>query len=69
LVVPAEIPVTTPPDTLPTAGAVLLHTPPDTDSVNVVLLPGQTVALEGESGAGVIVTVTVFETEQPASDV
>ena len=45
VVVPAATPVTTPPDTVPTAVFVLLHAPLPTASVNVVVVPTHTVAV------------------------
>jgi hypothetical protein len=44
--VPADTPVTAPPeDTVATAGVLLVHTPPVVASARVVTAPGQTVAV------------------------
>ena len=63
--VPAVRPVTTPPETLATAGALLLHMPPEVASVNVTVPPVQTVAPAGDIAAGAALTVATVITEQP----
>jgi hypothetical protein len=51
------------------AGAVLLHTPPPTVSVNEVVNPVQTIALDGDNAVGVGSTVTALTAAQPAPEV
>lgn len=44
--------------------APLLQVPPVVASVSVTVLPAQTLAADGDIGAGAAITVTVAETEQ-----
>jgi hypothetical protein len=63
--VPAEIPVTIPVvDTVATAGVLLLHVPPTTLCVSVVVVFWQREALP-PIGSGARLTVTVFVAKQP----
>ena len=70
VVVPAVIPVTTPPETVATEVLLLLHVPPPAASESEVVKPihaeltPDIVPAEGEA-----FTVTTAETEQPAADV
>ena len=63
LVVPAEMPVTTPnASTVPLAGFTLLHTPPAAASERVVVAPTQTVNVPSTAvafGNGLTVTILV----------
>ena len=44
IAVPPATPVTTPPATVAVVGSLVLQAPPDTDSLNVVVPPAQTLA-------------------------
>jgi hypothetical protein len=63
---PTATPVTIFPETDAIVGALLLHNPPGTASVKVVVLPVHTIIADGVIAGGVIRTVTVFTAAQPA---
>ena len=67
VVVPSEMPVTTPEDEIvPTAGVLLLHTPPDDVVPRLVVEPGHTVRKPLiASGIGLTETIFVAVREQP----
>lgn len=64
--VPAVMPVTTPAAMVATASLLLLHEPPATVAVSVVVLPVQTVAVP-LTVPGVAETVTLRVVLQPAT--
>ncbi len=64
--VPVVTPVTTPPETVATAGLPLLQTPPEVTSDKVTELPVHTVGLAGRIVPGALFTVATVVTEQPA---
>ena len=66
--VPNVIPVTSPlPSTVATPILLLLHVPPLTLLLSVVLVPMHTDADDGEIVAGAVFTVTLLITVQPAT--
>jgi hypothetical protein len=69
LAVPVAIPVTTPVmSTGATAALLLLHVPPDTELVKVVVEPIHTLG-EPAIAAGEVFTVTVTTRKQPVPNV
>ncbi len=63
--VPALTPLTTPPATLAVPAALLVHVPPLTELVKVVVPPTHTGEEDGESAEGVMLTVIFFVAAQP----
>ena len=62
VVVPTDMPVTTPPDTVPTAVLLLLHTPLPVASVKLVVAPAHKVGVPvivPALGIGLTVTIVV----------
>ena len=70
VVTPVAIPVTSPLNEpiVPAAGLLLTHTPPGTPSVNVVVLPAQTVD-DPNIAVGDVLTVIVLPAVQPVGSV